>query len=83
MANKTYTQKKIKLANIVKRLTRKFSPDEIQAELGLAYETNSIVSTTEPELEFWLKCSKASFNLSSGMNKWGHEMWEEINEGDE
>lgn len=83
MANKTYVQKKIKLANIIKRLTRKFSPDEIQAELAMAYETNSLVSTTEPEAEFWLKCARASNNLSSGMNKWGHDMIEEVEEGEE
>ena len=38
MANKTLAQR---LASIVVRLTRKFAPDEIQAELGRVYEEYS------------------------------------------
>ena len=71
------------LASIVVRLTRKFAPDEIQAELGRVYEEYSAAGDSEAEVEFWLKCSRASHNLSSGMNKWAHEMIEDIEEGEE
>ena len=80
MANKTLAQR---LASIVVRLTRKFAPDEIQAELGRVYEEYSAAGDSEAEVEFWLKCSRASHNLSSGMNKWAHEMIEDIEEGEE
>ena len=71
------------LVSVVVRLTRKFSPDVIQGELARIYEEYSVAGTSEPEVEFWLKCSRASHNLSSGMNKWAHEMIEDIEEGDE
>lgn len=78
MAKKSYKKQITKLASIIGRLTRKFSPDQIQHELANAYELNSIASTTESEVEFWLKCGRASFNLSSGMNKWAHEMVDDL-----
>ena len=71
-----------KLRTIIGRLTRKFSPDTIQVELGKAYEQNSDGSSTELEQEFWEKCSRASFNLASGMNKWAHEMVEDMEDDD-
>ena len=71
------------LVSVVVRLTRKFSPDVIQGELARIYEEYSVAGESEPEVEFWLKCSRASHNLSSGMNKWAHEMIEDIEEGDE
>lgn len=72
-----------KLERIVIRLTRKFSPDDVQAALAKVYEEYSIASMTEPEVEFWLKCARASRNLSSGMNKWFHDAMEELEEGEE
>lgn len=80
MAKKTSAQK---LDSIVRRLTRKFSPDVIQASLAGWYEDYAAVSQTDAEIEFWLKCSKASRNLSSGMNKWAHDMLDELEEGEE
>lgn len=71
-----------KLSTIIGRLTRKFSPDTIQAELAKAYDLNSAGSGAEAEGEFWLKCSRASFNLASGMNKWAHEMVEDMEDED-
>ena len=71
-----------KLHNIVMRLTWKFSPDVIQGELARIYEEYSVAGESEPEVEFWLKCSRASHNLSSGMNKWAHEMIEDMEEGE-
>ena len=79
MAKNTPTQ----LASIVERLTQKFSPDVIQNELAQVYDKYSTMGDSEPEVEFWLKCGQASHNLSSGMNKWAHEMIEDIEEGDE
>ena len=80
MARKTESQK---LTSIIDRLTRKFNPDVIQVELARTYEQYSAEVETEEEVEFWLKCSKASFNLGSGMDKWVHEMIEDIEEGEE
>ena len=71
------------LASIIIRLTRKYSPDVIQAELARVYEEYSVASQSEDEVEFWLKCSRASYNLSSGMNKWAHEMIEDMEEDEE
>jgi len=46
----------------------------------MLYEEFSIGSTSEAEIEFWLKCSKACGNLSSGTEKWLGEMEEEQEE---
>jgi len=46
----------------------------------MLYEEFSIGSTSEAEIEFWLKCSKACGNLSSGTEKWLSEMEEEQEE---
>ncbi len=78
MAKKTPEQK---LANIVIRLTRKFSPDVIQVALAKTYEEYAAASDGAEE-EFWEKCARASFNLGSGMNKWAHDMIEALEEGD-
>ena len=80
MAKKTQQQK---LQSIVNRLARKFRPDEILHELSVIYEEYSIASPTEAEVEFWLKCGRATGNLSSGMEKWLDEMVEEEDDTDE
>lgn len=72
-----------KLVSIIGRLTRKFRPDEIQKELANVYESYSIASTTEPEVEYWLKCGRASNNLSSGMLKWVEDMIDEMEDAEE
>ena len=77
---KTGKQRQEQLARIIYKLTRKYSPDRIQVELAKVYESYSIGSGTESEIEFWYKCSRASFNLSSGMNKWAYEMVEDDEE---
>lgn len=71
-----------KLYNIIVRLTKKFKPDDILYEMSILYEEFSIGADTEVEAEFWLKCSRATGNLSSGTEKWFNEMVEEIQEGD-
>lgn len=77
MAKKTQHQK---LLSIVGRLSRKFPPDDILHELSVVYEEYSAGADSEAEVEFWLKCSRAAGNLSSGMDKWMWEMAEEKEE---
>lgn len=81
MAKKKSQQQK--LQSIVNRLARKFRPDEILHELSVIYEEYSIASDTETEVDFWLKCGRATGNLSSGMEKWLDEMVEEEDDTDE
>ena len=68
------------LVKIIQILSRAYRPDEILKELSVVYEEYSIASPTEAEVDFWLKCSRATGNLSSGMNKWLYEMAEELEE---
>ena len=72
-----------KLYNIIVGLTRKFKPDDILHEMSVVYEEYSVAGKTEAEVEFWLKCSRATGNLSSGTEKWFHEAQEESEEEDE
>ena len=65
------------LQSSMNSLVRKFRPDEILHELSVVYEEYSIASETEAEVEFWLKCGRATGNLSSGMEKWLDEMVED------
>lgn len=78
MATKKLQQEQFR--NTMNRLSRKWKPDDILYELSMMYEELSIRSTSEAEIEFWLKCSKATKNLSSGMEKWLGEMEEEQEE---
>jgi hypothetical protein len=71
-----------KLYRIIGRLTRKFKPDDILHEMSVRYEEYSIGAGSEAEVEFWLKCSRATGNLSSGTEKWLDEMVEEGQEED-
>lgn len=77
MKKKTHQQR---LQSIMNKVSRQFKPDDILHELSVLYEEYSIAGTTEAEVEFWLKCSRATGNLSSGMEKWLHEMVEEQEE---
>jgi hypothetical protein len=72
-----------RLRSIIERLSKRFLPDDILYELSILYEEFSVGSETEAEVEFWLKCSRATGNLSSGMEKWYDEMKEEKEEGEE
>jgi len=78
MATKRPRQEQFR--NTMDRLSRKYKPDDILYELSMLYEEFSIGSTSEAEIEFWLKCSKACGNLSSGTEKWLSEMEEEQEE---
>ena len=84
MAKKTEAEQLEKLRRIVVRITRKFAPDVIQGQLANVYDEYSAASDSEEEVEFWLKCHRASQNLAGGMNKWAHEMVEDMmEEGEE
>lgn len=80
MAKKTQQEK---LRSIVVRLAKKFQPDDILHEMKVLYEEFSIAGTTEAEVEFWFKTSRACGNLSSGTEKWWGEMIEELEEEEE
>lgn len=77
MAKKASHQK---LQSIVKRLSRTFPPDDILHELSVVYDEYSAGASSEAEVEFWLKCSRACGNLSSGTEKWMGEMKDEQEE---
>lgn len=72
-----------KLVSGIQKLSRTHRPSEILAELSTVYEEYSAASTTEAEVEFWLKCSRACGNLSSGTEKWLYEMIDEQEEDDD
>ena len=72
-----------KLASIINRVSRKYRPSEILKELSRVYDEYSVASPTEAEVEYWLKCSRATDNLSSGTEKWLDEMIEEQEEEEE
>lgn len=65
------------LQKIMNTLSRKYKPDDILYELSVLYEEFSVAGETEADVEFWLKCSKATANLSSGMEKWFDELVDE------
>lgn len=54
-------------------LLKTYRADEIQKALGDIYIAYSDGSRSEWDQHYWLKCSRASYNLSSGMNKWLYE----------
>lgn len=66
------------LVRSVDKLSRTYKPSEILKRLSIVYEKYSAASTTEAEVEFWLKCSRACGNLSSGTEKWIYEMMDEM-----
>ena len=70
---------KTRLTEELVSLTQKYRPDEIQVALGKIYGEYSGGAKSEAEMDFWEKCSKASLNLASGMNKWAFEMLEDQN----
>jgi hypothetical protein len=69
--------------SIMNRLSRRFRPDDILYELSVLYEEFSIAGETEAEVDYWLKLSKATANLSSGAEKWFEDMVEDKAEEEE
>ena len=78
VANKGATQ--TSLARLINKLSRKYRPEELLQELSTVYEEYMVGSPTEAEADYWLKCSKATKNLSSGMEKWLYEMVDDLEE---
>lgn len=72
-----------KLRNIIIRLSKKFEPDDILWEMSQLYDEFSAVGETEAEVEYWLKLSRATANLSSGAEKWKDEMIDELEDEQE
>lgn len=81
MSTKKKTSDK-KLVNTISKLSRTYRPSEILSELSSVYEEYSAASTTEAEVDYWLKCSRACGNLSSGTEKWLYELIDELEEDD-
>ena len=63
-------------ADIVTR-ARKAMPHVILQALAKEYKSYIHKSRSTAEEEFWIKCSRASANLGSGMEKWLDEMLDE------
>ena len=82
MSTKKKTSNK-ELGSTISKLSRTYRPSEILAELSAVYEEYSASSTTEAEVDYWLKCSRACNNLSSGTEKWLYEMIDELEENEE
>jgi hypothetical protein len=68
------------LITTLQQLVRVYRADQIQLQLAKIYKQYSAGSLTEVEFEYWLKCNKASKNLSSGMLKWLEEMIDDLKE---
>lgn len=87
MARKKPTTKKDKRQErcrmLVGELMNLCAPGVIQKLLAEQYEYLSGMSQMEAEIDFWNKCTQASSNLSSGMNKWAHEMLDILEGGDD
>lgn len=71
-----------KLVGVVSKLSRTYRADEILSELSSVYEEYSAASTTEAEVNYWLKLSRATKNLASGAEKWLYEMADELEDDD-
>lgn len=71
------------LQKAILRLAKKYKPDDILHELSTLYEEYSIGAGSEAEVDYWLKCARATGNLSSGMEKWFAELVEEKEEEEE
>lgn len=72
-----------KLVGIISKLSRTYRPSEVLAELSTIYEEYSAASKSESEVDYWLKCSRATANLSSGTEKWLYEFIDELEEDDD
>ena len=72
-----------KLYSIISRLMKIHKPDDLLHEMSVITEEYSVGASSEAEVEYWLKTSKATGNLSSGTEKWWGEMLEEIEEEDD
>lgn len=80
---KTAAQEHKQLVESISKLSRTNRPSEILKRLSIVYEEYSAAAESEAEVDFWLKCSRACSNLSSGTEKWLYEMIDEQEEDDD
>jgi len=64
----------------LKSIARKYSPATILQVLAKEYAKYPSKSRTDAEHEFWVKVSRSTANLSSGMTKWVEEWIDEEEE---
>lgn len=69
-----------KLTGTINKLVKKYHPYEIQRELAKQYDMMLRYVGSGGEEEYWIKISKSSRNLASGMEKWLDELIEELEE---
>ena len=76
--------KHVKLKSKVVELARKAAPHQILSLLANEYKSYPRRSRNSAEEEFWVKVSRSTANLASGMEKWLEE-WidEEESEGED
>lgn len=65
---------------VLKTLARKYSPATLLQVLAKEYAKYPAKSRTDAEHEFWVKVSRSTANLSSGMTKWVEEWLDEEEE---
>lgn len=68
------------VADIVAK-ARKAMPHVILQALAKEYKSYIKKSRSRAEEWFWVKCSRATANLGSGMEKWLDEMLDETDSG--
>jgi len=76
---KRRTSQNLKLSTI-HELARKFTPGAILKTLAKEYKKYPRKSKTDAEYEFWIKVSRSTANLASGMEKWVEEWLDEEDE---
>lgn len=81
MAKKKKKTKKQKIRkssiSTLVQLCREFSPDSLLKVMAKEYKKYPSLSRSEAEHEYWIKVSRSSANLASGMEKWLNEMIDE------
>lgn len=65
---------------VLKTLARKYMPSTLLHVLAKEYAKYPSKSRTDAEYEFWVKVSRSTANLSSGMEKWVEEWLEDEKE---
>jgi len=65
---------------ILRELAREYLPSQILETLAREYRGYPRRSSTGAEQEFWIKVSRSTANLASGMDKWVEEWLDEEKE---
>lgn len=80
MAKRKRDKGEKQLAHALLPLVRKHTPHAILQIMSKEYQSYLRRSRSDAEHEFWVKCSRATANLSSGMEKWLEEWIDEEGE---